>query len=108
MRSRNRSRLLASQGLVALAGLAACSLAQAHWVYISNEKDDTVTVIDSETYEVVKTLEVGFRPRGITLSKDFSRMYICASDSDAVQVFDVATDKILHDLPSSAWCWRWD
>jgi len=74
--------------------------ANAHWVYVSNEKDNTVSVIDGDTYEVVKTIDVGQRPRGITLSKDFTRMYICASDSDAVQVFDIATDKILHELPS--------
>jgi len=73
---------------------------QADWVYVTNEKDDTVSVIDSDSYEVIKTIDVGLRPRGVTLSKDFKRLYICASDSDAVQVFDIATDTVLHDLPS--------
>ena len=74
--------------------------AAAHWVYVSNEKDNTVSVIDTETDEVIETIEVGERPRGVTLSRDFTRLYICASDSDAVQVMDVATREILHELPS--------
>ncbi|UWR21898.1 YVTN family beta-propeller repeat protein [Sulfitobacter sp. S190] len=69
-------------------------------IWVTNEKDDTVSVIDTDTLEVIKTYETGERPRGITFSKDYSRVYICASDSDAVQVMDPETGKILHDLPS--------
>ena len=69
-------------------------------LFVSNEKDDTVSVIDTETLEVVNTFEVGERPRGITLSKDKTKLYICASDSDTVQVVDAKTGEILHDLPS--------
>lgn len=90
-----------------LAGAAALlcltsSTALAHWVYVSNEKDDTVSVIDTETNEVIKTFQVGQRPRGITLSRDFTKLFICASDDDAVQVWDVATNTLLHNLPSGA------
>lgn len=90
-----------------LAASAALSLlmsspATAHWAYVSNEKDNTVSVIDTETNEVIQTIATGERPRGILLSKDFTRLYVCASDSDAVQVYDVATGKLLHDLPSGA------
>ena len=69
-------------------------------VWVTNEKDDTVSVIDTDTLEVIHTYDTGERPRGITFSKDFSRVYICASDSDAVQVMDPNTGKVLHDLPS--------
>ena len=93
-----RNALFATTCLLALnAGQA-----NAHWLYVTNEKDDTVSVIDTETNEVIRTIPVGERPRGVTLSQDFKRLYICASDSDAVQVMDVATDTIIHDLPSGA------
>lgn len=69
-------------------------------IWVSNEKDDTISVIDIETMEVVRTLEVGERPRGITFSKDYSLLYLCASDSDTVQVIDPETGRVLHDLPS--------
>ena len=69
-------------------------------IWVTNEKDDTVSVIATETLEVIQTYETGERPRGITFSKDYTRLYICASDSDAVQVMDPNTGEILHDLPS--------
>ncbi|MGB0659635.1 MAG: YVTN family beta-propeller repeat protein [Mangrovicoccus sp.] len=69
-------------------------------IWVSNEKDDTLSVIDAETLEVIRTIETGERPRGITFSQDYSRLYICASDSDTVQVMDPETGKVLHELPS--------
>ena len=69
-------------------------------MWISNEKDDTISVIDIETLEVVRTIEVGQRPRGLTFSRDYSVLYLCASDSDTVQVIDPETGRVLHDLPS--------
>ena len=85
-------------------GMSAISASGAHadLVYVSNEKDNTLSVIDTKTMSVIKTIQVGERPRGIILSKDNKRLYICASDSDTVQVMDVATGKIIHELPSGA------
>lgn len=69
-------------------------------IWVTNEKDDTISVIDITTLEVTRTIPTGERPRGITFSRDFSRVYICASDSDTVQVMDPTTGKILNELPS--------
>ncbi len=77
---------------------AAPALADEIWV--TNEHDDTISVIDIDTLEVSRTIEVGERPRGITFAKDFSVVYVCASDSDTVQVIDPVTGEILHNLPS--------
>lgn len=82
----------------ALASMATPTLADEIWV--SNEKDDTVSVIDIDTMEVTRTIEVGDRPRGITFAHDYSVLYVCASDSDSVQVLDPDTGEVLHDLPS--------
>ena len=81
--------------------IAAASPAMAHTLYISNEKDNTLSVIDTATDEVIKTIPVGKRPRGIVLSKDFSKLYICASDSNTVQVLDIKSGALLpNTLPS--------
>ena len=74
----------------------------AEQIYITNEKDDTLSVIDVDSLKVVKTIPVGERPRGITLSVDKKYIFICASDSDTVQVMEAKTGKILHSLPSGA------
>lgn len=33
-------------------------------IWVTNERDDTISVISTETLEVVKTYETGERPRG--------------------------------------------
>ena len=50
--------------------MGAASQAQAYRVFVSNEKENTVSVIDSEKLEVIKTIKVGQRPRGIILTHD--------------------------------------
>ena len=94
------------RSLAAAAGfgvlLAMAVPAHAHEVYVTNEKDNTISVIDSKSLELVRTIKVGKRPRGITFSRDFKRFYVCASDDNAVQVYDTETGALLHDLPSGA------
>jgi PQQ-dependent catabolism-associated beta-propeller protein len=82
--------------------ICAASPASAETIYVSNEKDNTITVIDGANLVPVKTIPVGQRPRGIVLSKDEKWLYICASDSDHIEVLDLATDKIARTLPSGA------
>jgi YVTN family beta-propeller protein len=54
----------------ALATLLMMSPAYADEIWVTNEKDDTISVIDIETLEVTRTIQTGERPRGITFSKD--------------------------------------
>ncbi|WP_135078788.1 PQQ-dependent catabolism-associated beta-propeller protein [Terasakiella sp. SH-1] len=84
------------------ATLMASTMATAATIYVSNEKDDTVSILDSKTMEVVRTIEVGQRPRGIILSKDNKKLFICTSDDDTVEVYDTATEKKIGELPSGA------
>ena len=89
------------QTLLATAlSLLSISPLHAYTVYISNEKDNSVTVIDSKTFKVIDTIKVGQRPRGIILSKDEKYILICASDDDTVEVIDRKTKKIVKTLPS--------
>ncbi|MDO6594467.1 YVTN family beta-propeller repeat protein [Neptuniibacter sp. 1_MG-2023] len=85
---------------LAVGSLLASSALYAETAYVSNEKDDTISIIDLDTMTVTDTIDVGERPRGIILSKDNSKLYICASDSDTVQVMDLATNQIIKELPS--------
>ena len=87
-------------GAFAAALMFAPASAWAYKIYVSNEKDNTITVIDSDGWKVEQTVDVGQRPRGILLSKDGKFLYVCASDDDAVQVFETATMKLVKTLPS--------
>jgi YVTN family beta-propeller protein len=60
----------------------ASSPALALQIYVSNEKDNTVTVIDGTTLQVLKTIPTARRPRGIIASPDGKEVYVAARDGD--------------------------
>lgn len=83
-------------GLSLLAPLAA----PAETLFVSNEKDNTLSVVDVASLGLIATIPVGRRPRGLVASPDGKLLYLCASDSNMIQVIDAATGKALHNLPS--------
>jgi len=92
-----------ASGLALLASLAVAAPLSAHaasLAYVTNERDNTVSVIDLDQMKTVNTIPVGQRPRGITMTKDGKSVLVCASDDDTIQVIDVATQKVMGDLPS--------
>jgi YVTN family beta-propeller protein len=76
------------------------SPAEAYKVFVSNEKGNSVSVLDSDMMEVVKTIKTGQRPRGIAISNDGKFIFVCASDDDTIQIIDTATFEIVGTLPS--------
>lgn len=88
---------------VAAAGGAIALLSQpaaAYTAYITNEKDNTLSVIDTEKLEVTNTVKIGQRPRGIVLSKDGKWVIVCTSDDNIIQVYDAKTLEFVKTLPS--------
>jgi len=83
----------------ALAALCA-GPALANKAFVSNERGNTITVLDTETWEPLNEFFGGNRPRGITVSPDGSKLYVCASDDNLVRVFDTETYEELYTLPS--------
>jgi PQQ-dependent catabolism-associated beta-propeller protein len=86
--------------LAALAALAA-GAARADTIYVSNEKGNSITVLDN-SLKVIKTVPVGQRPRGIVLSKDGHTLYICASDDNEIEQLDLDDYTMKPPLPSGA------
>lgn len=85
---------------VAVISFLYCAEVSAYDIYVSNEKDNTISIIDGDTLEITDTVTVGERPRGIVLAHDGSVLYICTSDEDHVEVLDLKTLKVTHSLPS--------
>ena len=69
-------------------------------IFVSNEKGNTISVLDATSLEVIHTIEGMQRPRGITASPDGKHIYVCASDDNLVRVYDAATYEELPSLPS--------
>jgi PQQ-dependent catabolism-associated beta-propeller protein len=63
--------------------------------YASNEKDNTVSVIDLSKMQTVKTVPTGQRPRGMDLTSDGKRLLVCEGDSNRIDILDTATWKVI-------------
>src|SRR6478736_2236954 len=87
-----------------LLGLCACAFAAspagAYLAYVSNEKGNTVSVIDTTKWEVIRTIKVGQRPRGIEFTKDQKYVLVAVGDDDTIQMIDTKTNQIVDTLPS--------
>ncbi len=68
--------------------------------YVTNEKDNSLSVIDTDKLEVIKTVKIGQRPRGIVMSNDGKWLIICTSDDNDVKVYDAQTLQYVKSLPS--------
>jgi len=62
-------------------------------VYISNGKDNTVSVLDTQTDEFVATIPVGKRPWNMAVTPDGKKLYVAAGRSDAVSVIDTESNQ---------------
>ena len=74
--------------------------AGAYTAYVSNEKSNTISVIDTATWKVVETIKVGQRPRGITFTKDQRYVLVAVGDDDTIQMIDAISNKVVDTLPS--------
>lgn len=90
-------------------------------VYVTNETSGDLTVIASGTHEIVATIPLGKRPRGIAVAPDATRLYVALSGSppappgvdasllpppdrsaDGIAVVDLATDRVTAMIHSGS------
>src|SRR5207249_4572408 len=76
--------------------------ASAFTAYVSNEKSNTISVLDTDKQTVVRTIKVGQRPRGIELTRDGNFLLVAVGDDDTIQMVDVKSGEIVATLPSGA------
>jgi len=57
---------------------------------VANSFEDTVSVIDATTLEVVATLCAGGRPWDIAINPKTARMYVANVGSNSISVFESA------------------
>ena len=64
-----------------IAGGCSCTDSASGRVYITSEGSGTMTVIDPARHEVVATVNLGKRPRGMVSSQDGNFIYVALSGS---------------------------
>ncbi len=69
-------------------------------VYVTNEDSNDVSVIDGVTHEVVATIPIGKRPRGLKINPDGSRLYVAVSGAPKCPptMEDEECEKLVTDL----------
>src|SRR5262249_4832601 len=76
---------------IAVLGAAAVGASAEPLVYVSNERRNTITVIDAATDKVAGTIPVGKRPRGIGVSPDGRTIYVALGNDNVIAAIDAAS-----------------
>ena len=71
-------------------------------IFITNEKSNTVSVINGETLEVESEIAIGERPRGIGISPDGTEVYVAVSEENLIAIFDPRTLEVLRKFKSGS------
>lgn len=102
-----------AEGIPAVGGSSPNSLAATETrVYVTNGNNDSITVIDAKSFEVVSHIPLrlcdelkhlrGHIPFGLTLSPDGHRLYVAEAGINAVAVIDTETETLIGRIPT-AW-----
>lgn len=67
-------------------------------IFVSNQYDGTVSVIDGATHTVISTVSVGSGPAGVGVNATTNRIYVANYNDDNVSVIDGATNTVLHTV----------
>jgi YVTN family beta-propeller protein len=71
-------------------------------VYVANEGDGSVSVIDGATGAVTATVDVGSKPRGIAVDATTDTVYVANSGDGTVSVIDGKTNSVTGTLTVGA------
>ncbi|MGB8997000.1 MAG: beta-propeller fold lactonase family protein, partial [Pseudonocardiaceae bacterium] len=96
--------LLAAGLLVSTSACGAGPTIPDRFIYVTNQLDNTLSVIDGSAYKVVATVPAGAFPAGVAVAPDGGHAYIAQGGGDAVAVFDTRTNtitKIVSLAPAS-------
>ncbi len=66
-------------------------------LYVANEGDNAVSVVDVATNQISKTIPVSMGPSGVTVSPDGTRVYVPTAVSK-IAVIDTATNAVVTNI----------
>ncbi len=69
-------------------------------LFVSNWASESVSVIDTATNKVIRTLRVGMNPNDMKLSAD-GRLFVVCSNDDTIHVIDTRTLQVIERLSTT-------
>jgi YVTN family beta-propeller protein len=91
--------LLAFGGLACATSPSAEKPAAPARIYVSNQLDNTVSVIDGATHKIVATVRVGVSPAQMAVSPDRRSVYVANTGSNTVSVLDTGSNTVAKTIP---------
>ncbi len=67
-------------------------------IFVSNEKGDSISVIDGKSLKIIKTISIGDRPRGLGISPDGKELYVAVSGESKIKVIDTSSLELLREF----------
>jgi YVTN family beta-propeller protein len=67
-------------------------------IYVTNQLDNTASVIDGATHKTVATVRVGVSPAQMAVSPDRKSVYVANTGSDTVSVLNTDNDTIARNI----------
>lgn len=68
------------------------------YLFVSSEKDHAISVLDGESYALVKQIRTAARPRHLRFSPDRSRIYTACGDGNAIDIIDIAALELVDRI----------
>ena len=75
------------------------------WVYITNGRGGTLSVIDTASDSIVASIRVGTRPWGVAVDPDGKKIYTANGPSNDVSVIDAATRRVIRTVAAGRSPW---
>jgi YVTN family beta-propeller protein len=66
--------------------------------FVTNQYGNSVTVFDTSTLEVLKTIDVGDYPEGIAPSRDGKHVFVASWFANTLGMIDTETLKVVKDV----------
>ena len=67
-------------------------------VYVTSESDQTVSVIETQSGQVITAFKVGTRPRAIAFLPDGSRAFVTSETGGLVSVVDTSNHEVIKNI----------
>ncbi len=71
-------------------------------LYVTDNVSNTVSVVDTVSRSVIRTIPVGSNPRGIAVSQDGRRVYVSNNGSQSLSIIDAGSLGVSNTVPLTA------
>ena len=68
------------------------------YLFVSSEKDHAISVLDGETYDLVKQIRTAARPRHLAFNPDRTLLYAACGEGNAIDIIDVASLELVDRI----------